>query len=187
MANIKSQIKRNLQNERRRERNKDAARSELRISRQDGPDRPSKALDDGATVQGARPLRAASTRRQRAGVIHPNQAARRKSRTHASRQQGQRRQVAAPNSGAVAVGDGGATAPAQRIFGSSEWNHFALGIRSRVLLGNGSFGVVAERDHRNAFVESMLRSDDRTSTDGECLFLRTGIDVGHHFEAVEQR
>ena len=77
MANIKSQIKRNRQNERRHARNK-AVRSEIKT-------RTKVAL--GAAEQGAEDavarLRAAVKRIDKAaagGVIHANQAARRKSR-----------------------------------------------------------------------------------------------------------
>jgi small subunit ribosomal protein S20 len=77
MANIKSQIKRIKQNEVRRERNK-AVRSELRT-------RTKNALADAATgaESAAESLRAAVARIDKAaqkGVIHPNQASRRKSR-----------------------------------------------------------------------------------------------------------
>jgi small subunit ribosomal protein S20 len=77
MANIKSQIKRIKQNEVRRERNK-AVRSELRT-------RTKTALTEisaGAESAGET-LRSAIARIDKAaqkGVIHPNQAARRKSR-----------------------------------------------------------------------------------------------------------
>ncbi len=77
MANIKSQIKRNLQNERRRERNK-AVRSELKTRTKSAL----VAAEDGAENAVER-LRAAVKRIDKAaakGVIHPNQAARRKSR-----------------------------------------------------------------------------------------------------------
>jgi small subunit ribosomal protein S20 len=77
MANIKSQIKRIKQNEVRRERNK-AVRSELRT-------RTKNALADAASgaESAAESLREAVARIDKAaqkGVIHPNQAARRKSR-----------------------------------------------------------------------------------------------------------
>jgi small subunit ribosomal protein S20 len=77
MANIKSQIKRNKQNEVRRERNK-SVRSEMRT-------RTANALvaaENGAEDAEER-LRRAVKRIDKAatkGVIHPNQAARRKSR-----------------------------------------------------------------------------------------------------------
>ena len=80
MANIKSQIKRNRQNEKRRLRNK-AARSEIktriktsvRIAETEG-------TDDAATVEA---LQAAVSKLDKAaskGIIHKNQAANRKSR-----------------------------------------------------------------------------------------------------------
>ena len=76
MANIKSQIKRNRQNEKRHERNK-AVRSELKTHEKravslavDGDD-PTEAM---VTAQRRLDMAAAK------GVIHPNQAARRKSR-----------------------------------------------------------------------------------------------------------
>lgn len=77
MANIKSQIKRIKQNEVRRERNK-AVRSELRT-------RTKSALAEIAqgTEGSEESLRSAVARIDKAaqkGVIHPNQAARRKSR-----------------------------------------------------------------------------------------------------------
>ena len=77
MANIKSQIKRNRQNEKRRLRNK-SVRSDVRTR--------TKAAE-AAAVEGAEgadeALRVALKRIDKAaakGVIHPNQAARRKSR-----------------------------------------------------------------------------------------------------------
>jgi len=77
MANIKSQIKRIRQNEVRRERNK-SVRSELRT-------RTKSALAEAAAgAEGAaETLRNAVARIDKAaqkGIIHPNQAARRKSR-----------------------------------------------------------------------------------------------------------
>jgi len=77
MANIKSQIKRIKQNEVRRERNK-AVRSELRTRTKNAL----VAAESGAEGAEER-LRAAVQRIDKAaakGVIHPNQAARRKSR-----------------------------------------------------------------------------------------------------------
>ena len=77
MANIKSQIKRDRQNKIRRERNK-AARSELK-TRTKGALR---AAESGAEDMGEL-LRIAVKRIDKAaakGIIHPNQAARRKSR-----------------------------------------------------------------------------------------------------------
>jgi small subunit ribosomal protein S20 len=75
MANIKSQIKRNRQNERRRQRNK-SVRSELKT-------RVKSALLAAGTEQEAEALRLAVRRLDAAaskGIIHKNQAARRKSR-----------------------------------------------------------------------------------------------------------
>ncbi len=77
MANIKSQIKRNLQNERRRLRNK-AVRSELRTRTRSAIT----AAEAGAENQ-VEALRLAVKRLDEAaskGVIHKNTAARRKSR-----------------------------------------------------------------------------------------------------------
>ena len=77
MANIKSQIKRNRQNERRRLRNK-AARSEVKTRVK----RAVQTAETGAEDQ-AEALRAAVKRIDKAaaqGVIHKNQAANRKSR-----------------------------------------------------------------------------------------------------------
>jgi small subunit ribosomal protein S20 len=77
MANIKSQIKRNRQNERRRVRNK-AVRSELRTRTKrvvEAAETGADDIDDKARLAIKRIDRAASK-----GVIHKNQAARRKSR-----------------------------------------------------------------------------------------------------------
>jgi small subunit ribosomal protein S20 len=77
MANIKSQIKRNRQNERRRMRNK-VARSELKTRVK----RAAEGVDSGADDAGDR-VRAAQKRLGKAaekGVVHKNQAARRTSR-----------------------------------------------------------------------------------------------------------
>jgi small subunit ribosomal protein S20 len=77
MANIKSQIKRNSQNERRRQRNK-AVRSELKTRTKTAV----RLAADGAEESGEA-LRLAAKRidtAAAAGVIHKNQAARRKSR-----------------------------------------------------------------------------------------------------------
>jgi small subunit ribosomal protein S20 len=77
MANIKSQIKRNRQNERRRMRNK-VARSELKTRVK----RAAEGLESGADDAGDR-IRAAQKRLGKAaekGVVHKNQAARRTSR-----------------------------------------------------------------------------------------------------------
>lgn len=75
MANIKSQIKRNTTNAKRAERNK-AVRSELRT-------RLKTATNTVGTEQNAEAVRLTIKRLDKAaakGVIHPNQAARRKSR-----------------------------------------------------------------------------------------------------------
>ncbi len=77
MANIKSQIKRNLQNERRRQRNK-AVRSEIKTRVKSAVS----AAESGAESSAAG-LRLAVKRLDTAaakGVIHKNQAANRKSR-----------------------------------------------------------------------------------------------------------
>ena len=77
MANIKSQIKRNRQNEVRRQRNK-AVRSELKTRVKTAV----RAVESGAE-DGADALRAAIKRLDKAaqkGIIHKNQAANRKSR-----------------------------------------------------------------------------------------------------------
>lgn len=77
MANIKSQIKRNLTNERRRLRNK-SVKSSLRTSVR----RFRAAADAGDTEQATMLLREASRKLDKAaskGVIHKNQAANRKS------------------------------------------------------------------------------------------------------------
>jgi small subunit ribosomal protein S20 len=78
MANIKSQIKRNLQNERRRLRNK-SVRSALRTHRR----RVLEALDAGDTGAASEALERAARAYDKAaskGVIHPNNAANHKSR-----------------------------------------------------------------------------------------------------------
>jgi small subunit ribosomal protein S20 len=75
MANIKSQKKRNLTNAKRAERNK-AVRSELKT-------RVKNAVKAAGTEESEESLRLAVKRLDMAaakGVIHPNQAARRKSR-----------------------------------------------------------------------------------------------------------
>lgn len=77
MANIRSQIKRNRQNEKRRIRNK-SVRSELRTRSKSA----TAAIESGAEG-GAEALRLAIKRIDKAatkGVIHRNQAANRKSR-----------------------------------------------------------------------------------------------------------
>lgn len=77
MANIKSQIKRNRQNEKRRLRNK-AVRSELRTRTKNAVAAAQEGSEDLAelTRQAIKKLDKAATK----GVIHKNQAARRKSR-----------------------------------------------------------------------------------------------------------
>ena len=77
MANIKSQIKRNRQNEKRRLRNK-AVRSEVRTRTKSAVDAATAGAEDAADA-----LRLALKRIDKAasaGVIHKNQAANRKSR-----------------------------------------------------------------------------------------------------------
>ncbi|MGA2036574.1 MAG: 30S ribosomal protein S20 [Acidimicrobiales bacterium] len=77
MANIRSQIKRNLQNERRRQRNK-AVRSEMRTRTKRAV-----AAFEGDLEDAGEALRVAVKRIDKAaaqGVIHRNQAANRKSR-----------------------------------------------------------------------------------------------------------
>ena len=77
MANIKSQIKRNRQNERRRLRNK-AVRSEVKTRTKRAVTAAEQGADDATQA-----LRLALKRIDKAaskGVIHKNQAARRKSR-----------------------------------------------------------------------------------------------------------
>lgn len=77
MANIKSQIKRNLTNEKRRLRNK-AVKSELKTLVR----RFREAADSGDTERANASLLIASRKLDKAaskGVIHPNQAANRKS------------------------------------------------------------------------------------------------------------
>ena len=77
MANIKSQIKRNRQNERRRLRNK-AARSEIKTRVKTALAKAQEGADDSVEA-----LRLAVKRIDKAaakGVIHKNQAANRKSR-----------------------------------------------------------------------------------------------------------
>jgi len=77
VANIKSQIKRNKQNEKARQRNK-AVRSELKTRTKHAVDAAEQGADDAAEA-----TRLAIKRIDKAaakGVIHKNQAARRKSR-----------------------------------------------------------------------------------------------------------
>ena len=77
MANIKSQIKRNAQNERRRERNK-SVRSELRTRTKSALVAAASGANDAAEREQAAVKRIDKAAAK--GVIHPNQAARRKSR-----------------------------------------------------------------------------------------------------------
>ena len=76
MANIKSQIKRNRQTERRRQRNR-AVRAELKT-------RTRNAVEAGEAGEGVAEATAAAMKRidkaAGSGVLHPNTAARRKSR-----------------------------------------------------------------------------------------------------------
>ena len=77
MANIKSQIKRNKQNEKARQRNK-AVKSELKTAVRKFRE----AADAGDADAAAQAMRAASAKLDKAaskGVIHKNQAANRKS------------------------------------------------------------------------------------------------------------
>ena len=77
MANIKSQVKRNRQNERRHERNR-AARSEIRTRTKNATEAAATGADnvDELTLQAIRAIdRAAAS-----GVLHKNTAARRKSK-----------------------------------------------------------------------------------------------------------
>jgi small subunit ribosomal protein S20 len=77
VANIKSQIKRNKQNEKARQRNK-AVKSELKTSVRKFRE----AADAGNLEEATAAMRAASAKLDRAvskGVIHKNQAANRKS------------------------------------------------------------------------------------------------------------
>ena len=79
MANIKSQIKRNRQNEKRHDRNK-AVRSELKTRVKRAITAAEQGDDDAGTA-----AQAADKRLDKAaskGVIHKNAAARRKSRMH---------------------------------------------------------------------------------------------------------
>ena len=77
MANIKSQIKRNRQNEKRRVRNK-SVRSEMKTRTKNAEDAVAAGADDADEL-----VRVATQRIDKAaekGVIHKNQAARRKAR-----------------------------------------------------------------------------------------------------------
>jgi small subunit ribosomal protein S20 len=77
VANIKSQIKRNKQNEKARQRNK-AVKSELKTSVRKFRE----AADTGNVEEATQAMRSAATKLDKAvskGVIHQNQAANRKS------------------------------------------------------------------------------------------------------------
>ena len=77
MANIKSQIKRNRQNEQRRERNK-SARSELKTRSKRAIFAAGEGAEDvtGRVAEAAKRIDKAAAK----GIIHKNQASRRKSR-----------------------------------------------------------------------------------------------------------
>lgn len=77
MANIKSQIKRNRQNEKRRQRNK-SVRSEMKTLVKDARVATEAASDDAEEIL-RRALKSIDKAAQK-GIIHKNQAARRKSR-----------------------------------------------------------------------------------------------------------
>ena len=78
MANIKSQIKRNKQNEKRHQRNK-AVKSELKTLVRKFREAAEAGDKDAALEAEPRRRRASSTRPSSKGVIHKNQAANRKS------------------------------------------------------------------------------------------------------------
>jgi small subunit ribosomal protein S20 len=77
VANIKSQIKRNRQNEKRRVRNK-TARSELRTRAKQAVDAVESGADDAA--EQVRVAMATIDKAASKGIIHKNEASRRKSR-----------------------------------------------------------------------------------------------------------
>ena len=77
MANIKSQIKRNRQNETRRERNK-ATRSELKTRSKRALFAAGEGAEDVSAMVASAARRIDKAAAQ--GIIHPNQASRRKSR-----------------------------------------------------------------------------------------------------------
>jgi small subunit ribosomal protein S20 len=77
VANIRSQIKRNRQNERRRQRNK-AVRSEIRTRTKSAIDAVEVGAEDAA--EAARTAMKRIDKAAAKGVIHKNEAARRKSR-----------------------------------------------------------------------------------------------------------
>ena len=78
MANIKSQIKRNRQNEKRRQRNR-AVRSEI-ITRTRTAEAAAAQGDDAETAEAARMAIKRIDKAASKGVLHPNTAARKKSR-----------------------------------------------------------------------------------------------------------
>ncbi|MDE0580102.1 MAG: 30S ribosomal protein S20 [bacterium] len=78
MANIKSQIKRNRQNEKRRLRNR-AVRSEI-ITRTRTAEAAAQHGDDEETAEAARQAIKRIDKAATKGVLHPNAAARKKSR-----------------------------------------------------------------------------------------------------------
>ena len=84
MANIKSQIKRNRQNEKRRQRNK-TVRSELRTRAKMAVDAVEQGADDAA--EQVRVAMSSIDKAASKGIIHKNEASRRKSRL-ARRQDG---------------------------------------------------------------------------------------------------
>ncbi|MCY3637243.1 MAG: 30S ribosomal protein S20 [bacterium] len=78
MANIKSQIKRNRQNEKRRQRNR-AVRSEI-ITRTRSAEATAEYGDADETAEAARQAIKRIDKAASKGVLHPNTAARKKSR-----------------------------------------------------------------------------------------------------------
>ena len=78
MANIKSQIKRNRQNEKRRQRNR-AVRSEI-ITRTRTAEAAAEQGDPAETAEAARMAIKRIDKAASKGVLHPNTAARKKSR-----------------------------------------------------------------------------------------------------------
>lgn len=89
MANIKSQIKRNRQNEKRRQRNR-AVRSEI-ITRTRTAEAAAEQGDAEETTEAARMAIKRIDKAASKGVLHPNTAARKKSRLmkHLARLQGE--------------------------------------------------------------------------------------------------
>jgi len=78
VANIKSQIKRNRQNEKRRQRNR-AVRSEI-ITRTRNAETAAESGDEVETAEAARLAIKRIDKAASKGVLHPNTAARKKSR-----------------------------------------------------------------------------------------------------------